>query len=100
MRGSKTADFPLDSPLLVAILNCKGTNMIAQILGWIANACLLWSWYRLGGPPQARRRALAWGVVGSLLWALTGLLAAMWPLVTIELLLAGLGCRAYFQWET
>lgn len=64
-------------------------------MGWIANALVLSSWWLIG---DGRRHGLLPGVVGSALWAWTGYATEQYDLLFIEVVLAGLGIRAWLLW--
>jgi hypothetical protein len=66
------------------------------MLGWTANILIIISWYLMA---NKSRTAIMLGVIGSLLWSIEGFRMARWDLVTIELVLAGLGFRTYLHWR-
>jgi hypothetical protein len=61
-------------------------------MDWLANALLIYCWW-----DYPRRRAVAAGVLGSIIYAVIAYQMSWWGLLTIELVLAALQVRAMIK---
>lgn len=66
-----------------------------SMLGWVANALIVLSWWLIAGK---HRHALLPGIAGSALWSVVAWDAGMMDLLTIEVVLTALGIRAWWRW--